>query len=241
MKKLKNLAFLLAVSSMIFILPGCNNDEASPTGNVTLKLKGAGSPTFSGRLGGRTEATVTITDFQISIREVIFKSDGDDDGQADDSTDVVFFGPYQVDLLNGVDALTQTLGSASVPNGIYEEMRFKFHKDEDLATSEPLYDRSIYIAGTIDDVPFVMWHDTSENLDIEYPNGIAVQDNQVNLIVNFYVDQFLNSLKTIDISQAADGNQDGTIEIYPNDPDGNSDIADDLKDNIKEAADLLED
>ena len=55
------------------------------------------------------------------------------------------------------------------------------------------------------------------------------------------VDQFLNSLHEIDLSQAVDGNGDGLIEIHPNDPDGNKEIAELLKENIKEAADLLDD
>ena len=51
--------------------------------------------------------------------------------------------------------------------------------------------------------------------------------------------QFLSSLKQIDLNQALDGNKNGIIEIFPNDEDGNRDIADDLKDNIKETADLI--
>jgi hypothetical protein len=55
------------------------------------------------------------------------------------------------------------------------------------------------------------------------------------------MDQFLSSLNQIDIGLATDGNGDGVIEIYPNSEDGtdNRDIADQLKDNIKTAADLI--
>ena len=236
MKKL-----LMSILGLSFLVYGAGcSDDASPVGSVQLTLSATGSNSVNtgGRID-RTDGTAIITDFQISIRDVIFKTDADDDGNSDDSTDVVFSGPYQVDLLNGSDALSQTIGSAEVPNGVYQELRFKFHKDENLPTDAPLYDKSIYIAGTIDDVPFEMWHDTSENLDIGKSTGVVVNENNVSLNVVFNVDQFLSSLNTIDLTTATDGNDDGTIEIHPNDPDGNKDIADALKDNIKEAADLL--
>ncbi|NNK82710.1 MAG: hypothetical protein HKO92_06280, partial [Flavobacteriaceae bacterium] len=147
--------------------------------------------------------------------------------------------PYQVDLLNGSDALTQTIGNAFVPDGMYKEIRFKFHKDEDLPISNDLYDRSIYIKGTINGTPFEFWHDTSENLDIGRSTGVLVQDGMTNLTVQFEMSQFLSSLNNIDLSQATDDNNNGIIEIYTNDEDGNQDIAYELKENIKMAADLM--
>lgn len=223
-------------------LASCSEDDPSPVGTVNLSVRTSGSNTFtSARMMSRTKAEVVITDFQISIRDVIFKTDADDDGVSDDSTEVAFRGPYQLDLLNGSDAITETIGSAEIPNGIYEELRFKFHKDEDLSSDEPLYDKSIFVSGTIDGTPFEMWHDTSENLDVgKNSGGVVVSDNVVNLTVTFSIDQFMSSLVQIDLSDAVDGNQDGMIEINPNDRDGNKDIADDLKENIKEAADLLD-
>jgi len=166
-------------------------------------------------------------------------TDHDDDGLADDSTEIGFRGPYQLDLLNGSDAITQTIGTVEVPNGTYRQLRFKFHKDEDLASSEPLFDRSIFITGKINDKPFELWHDTSENLDVGKSTGVIVSGNEINLTVNFTVSQFLNSLHVIDLSTAEDKNQNGLIEINTNDPDGNKEIADLLKENIKVAADLL--
>lgn len=53
-----------------------------------------------------------------------------------------------------------------------------------------------------------------------------VQKGIVNFTVHFDISQFLNSLHDIDFSLATDDNGDGTIQIYPNDEDGNQDIAD---------------
>lgn len=237
MRKVRKFLVLVGVISMGFLTSCSENDNPSPTGKLNLKFTVSDFDMLNS--GGRTAAAVVITDFQISIRDVIFMTDHDNDGIADDSTEIGFRGPYQLDLLNGSDAITETIGTVGVPNGTYQQLRFKFHKDEDLASSEPLFDRSIFIAGTINDKPFELWHDTSENLDVGKSTGIIVNNNEVDLTINFTVSQFLNSNTDIDLSKAVDGNNDGLIEINPNDPDGNKEIAHDLKENIKMAADLL--
>lgn len=212
------------------------SDEKMNMGNVTLGFQSSGSTTINS--GGRLDATVEITDFKISVREVVFKNE-DDNMPEFDSIDVKFVGPYQLDLLSQTEALQQTIGSAEIPNGTYQELRFKLHKDEDLSPLDELYDRSIFLKGTIDGTPFEMWHDTSENMDVGRSTGVVVLNNNVSITVNFQIDQFLNSLHNIDLTQAKDGNGDGLIEINPNDDDGNKELADLLKENIKMAADLL--
>lgn len=228
---------LLASVVLVFILQSCSSNEPSALGIVNLNIKSEGSTIIN--TGGRLAGTVEITDFRISIRDVAFKKE-DDAAPNFDTLDIKFRGPYQLDLLKGGTALSETIGSSEIPNGTYQEIRFKFHKDEDLAPTDKLFDRSIYLAGTIDGVPFEMWHDTSENLDVGRSRGVQVQDNQVNLTIVFNIDQFLESLHLIDLTLAVDGNSDGLIEINTNDPDGNKDIADLLKENIKEAADLMD-
>ena len=79
----------------------------------------------------------------------------------------------------------------------------------------------------------------SENFDVENTGGIVIAGDDVEVDVQFVMDQFLNSLHTIDLATAVDADENGLIEINPDDDDGNGDIADKLKENIKEAADLI--
>ncbi len=233
---MKNLNFKILYLLSILVLSCSNNDE---NGGVNLTISASNSSASKLTSGIKTaNAEVVFTDFKISIRDVVFKND-DDINSSLDTDEIQFRGPYQIDLLDNTDALSQTIGNAFVPDGKYKEMRFKFHKDEDLPASNDLFDKSIYIEGTIDGTPFVFWHDTSENLDVGRSTGVLVQGNTVNFTVQFNISQFLSSLNQIDLSQATDNNNDGLIEIFPNDEDGNQDISDALKDNIKMAADLL--
>ena len=233
---MKDLNFKILYLLSILVLSCSNNDE---NGGINLVISASNSSASKLTSGIKTaNAEVVFTDFKISIRDVVFKND-DDINSSLDTDEIQFRGPYQIDLLDNTDALSQTIGNAFVPDGKYKEMRFKFHKDEDLPASNDLFDKSIYIEGTIDGTPFVFWHDTSENLDVGRSTGVLVQGNTVNFTVQFNISQFLSSLNQIDLSQATDNNNDGLIEIFPNDEDGNQDIADALKDNIKMSADLL--
>jgi hypothetical protein len=218
----------------------CSND--SNEGKIQLKLSALNNTGNAGKSifpTGKGNENVVFTDFKISIRDVVFKNDDDPDSNLD-TDEIQFRGPYQVDLLNGSDALTQTIGTAFVPDGLYKELRLKFHKNEDLPDTDELFEKSIIIAGTIDGTPFVFGHDTTENLDIGRSTGVEVIDGTVNFTVTFNISQFLNSFNEIDLSLAKDNNQDGVIEIFPNDEDGNQDIADKLKENIKATADIID-
>ncbi len=224
--------------TLVVLLASCSNEDEG--GKIQLKLTAVnGSAGKSAVLIGKGNENVIFTDFKISIRDVVFKNDDDPNSNLD-TDEIQFRGPYQVDLLDDSDALTQTIGTAFVPDGIYKELRFKFHKDEDLPAENDLFDKSIYMEGTIDGTPFVFWHDTSENLDVGRDTGVQVTNGTVNFTVTFDISQFLNSFNQIDLSTATDNNQDGLIEIYPNDEDGNQDIADQLKENIKTTADVID-
>ncbi|WP_222983412.1 DUF4382 domain-containing protein [Flagellimonas meishanensis] len=222
------------------LVASCSSDDMDES-RIRLKVgatNAVGASAKSVNLEQKNNANVVFTDFRISIRDVVFKNDDDPNSNLD-TDEIQFRGPYQIDLLNGGDAITQTIGDVVVPDGTYKELRFKFHKDEDLPATDDLFDRSIYIEGTINDVPFVFWHDTSENLDVGRSTGVQVAGGVIDFTVTFSMSQFLSSLKEIDLSLAVDGNENGIIEIFPNDDDGNQLIAKDLKDNIKETADLI--
>jgi len=234
---MKNTCYVMACL-LILLVMSCSKDSVNGSG-INLSFSAINPINTNSTVSTRnTNANVVFTDFKISIRDVVFKND-DDSNSSLDTDEIQFRGPYQIDLLNGSDALSQTIGNAFVPDGRYKELRFKFHKDEDLPVTNALFDRSLYIEGTIDGIPFIFWHDTSENFDVGRATGVLVQDGVVNLTVQFDISQFLNSLNQIDLSQATDDNNNGIIEIFPNDEDGNQDIAQNLKENIKRSADLM--
>jgi hypothetical protein len=224
---MKRISIFLAA---IMLLSSCDKDSW----NVKLAFKGE-KGTMGAVLKSSAEVNLEITDFRLSVRDVEFKMDESDL----DSNEVQFRGPYDIDLMSPTDAVSQTIGNIEIPDGTYKVLRFKLHKSENRPVNDVLYKRSVFIKGTINGAPFEFWHDTSENFDIENPDGIVVSNNQVNVIVRFNIDQFLNSLHTIDLSTASDSDEDSLIEINPDNDDNNGDIAEKLKENIKMSADLI--
>jgi len=221
----------LGVGLLILLASSCAKDN----GGVSLSINSKNN-TYSAKKSLKI-GDVVISDFSLSIRDVEFKQDESDL----DTADVEFRGPFELDLLLNSNALSQTIGDLDLVDGTYSVLRFKLHKSRDWLQTSKLYDRSLYLAGTINGKNFEFWHDTSENLDIENSAGIVVNGNTVNVVVTFDIDLFLNSLHQIDLSTAVDGDEDGLIEINPDNDDGNSDLADQLKDNIKLAADMIKD
>jgi len=223
---------LLTIFVAVLFVIACSSDD-DDSGGVNLTVKGINQTLKASE--ATTVADVKITDFRLSFRDVEFKLDESDLTGAE----FEFRGPYDVDLMSETEALSQSIGSVELPDGTYKVLRFKLHKSTDREASDVLYNRSMYMQGTIDGTPFEFWHDTSENFDIENPGGIVISGSMVNVTVQFTMDQFLNAMHTIDLSQARDEDEDGLIKINPDDDDGNGDIADDMKDNIKMAADLI--
>ena len=59
--------------------------------------------------------------------------------------------------------------------------------------------------------------------------------------LDFDLSLLFNSVGGIDLTQAADGNEDGLIEISPQDPDGNNALANEIRNRMKALIDLLDD
>lgn len=238
---------LVSIIVVAAVLGGC----ALPGGSgVTVRYQSSvdGSPARAAARStsllraSQVAAGIEFDSFKLSIEEVAFKVDEND---PDNPNDVYFIGPYVLDLLDSTGPLAQTIGNTIVPPGNYEELRFKLHKTIAPTTITELFDRSIFLSGTINGTPFEMWHDAGENLDVGKATGIVVDDGPLVVTVDFQLTSFLDQAAAggvlIDLTTATDGNGNGIIEINPVSGDGavNINLAEDLKDNIKLVADLL--
>ncbi|MCK0136798.1 hypothetical protein [Arenibacter sp. S6351L] len=232
-------------------LTGCTKDDPmGKNGQLAISAKSNYvSPT------GKTATTdkastnsVVLSDFLLNLKEFELELDiddqeddneqWDDDGYFDFEDEIELEGPFELDLLAGeISFLT-----ASVPMGKYEEIEFKFDKSTD-ETSE-LFEKSILIKGTINNIPFVFWHNFEDELELDFEDpqfDITVSSGTENLSIEFDLSLLFNSVNGVNLSQAVDGNNNGTIEISPVDTDGNNEIAQELRDRFKDFIDLLDD
>ncbi len=248
---MKGVLAILLISSLSLV--GCSSESNDPnSGQLRVGIR-SNPDLITRATDSRAEAAILITEFKMNLKEFELELDDEfedpeswdddsddwnDDGHYDYMDEFEFEGPFELDLMSG----QVTFITANVPNGVYEELEFKFHKGTD--SSSELFGKTILIRGTIDDIPFEFWDDFWDEIEVDFSNpqiDITVQNDVNSVVIFFDLNSVINAAGGVDLSTAQDGNQDGLIEIYHNDPDGNSDLAQLLRNKIRDHIDLIDD
>lgn len=260
--------YLKSLSSAFLVLllfTNCSDDtDDAPNGQLRLSAKA----TFTGGTSAKsttaktinedleiTEFLVNISEFELELDDDSYEMDDDafemddddsfddddfwdDDGYLDSDDEIELEGPFELDLLEG----QITFINVEVPNGRFEEVEFEFDASTDAQSD--LFGKSILIRGTFEGTPFEFWHNFEEELEVDFDDpslDIVINGDTENLVIDFDLSLLFNSNLGIDLTQAQDGNQDGLIEISPTDGDGNNELAQQIKERIKDVIDLLDD
>ncbi len=253
MKQLNQMLGLALLSA--FTLISCSKEESSSdSGKLALSAKSTTSATSSSKQGTTSKSVadgIEITDFIINLVEFELEidveelemegdqnEDWDDDGYFDFEDEIELEGPFTLDLMAGQISFL----NVTVPNGRYEEVEFKINKSKDV--NSEIFDKSVLIKGFVNDVPFIFWHDFMDEIEIDFEDptvDVTISNNTENLVIDFNLTLLFNSVNGIELSGATDGNKDGIIEISPRDEDGNNDLAQAIRNRMKDIIDLLED
>ncbi len=234
--------FILALST--FVLVSCSKDDSSNSTDETASTLVGAKATF---VSGRAFSDIEVTKFLVNVEDFELEFDNDDDfGDDDDGgiggnyfSDIELEGPFVLDLSE--PNLVFPIATIDVPVGQYEELEFDITRNKE--PNNELFQRSILIEGTINGTPFVFWHNFEEDVEIEFEDTnlpINIENDGENLIINFDL-TFLFNTNVINLSGATDNNGDGIIEISPTDQDGNNALANQIKEIMKDAIDLLDD
>lgn len=163
-----------------------------------------------------------------------FEDNEDDRFDFDDEFELR--GPFELNLSQDV----VTIVEVEIPVGEYKEVEFEMERSND-PTSD-LYQKSILMRGTISGTPFEFFHTLEEDFEVDYEdqgqNLVITEDNSNSVIFDFDLVAVFNQ---VDLTGAADGNGNGTIEISPEDNDGNRQLANRIKNAIEQYVDLLDD
>ncbi|WP_295337557.1 hypothetical protein [Flavobacterium sp.] len=241
---MKNMKTFLALFALMAVMASCSNDSGSADSSMKILARGIYNPTAANRNanGVTMNSSVVLSSFKINLKEIEFEfAEGFDDDNNDSSDDDGFYngddefelnGPFELDLLNQNAVVT----TVTIPNGTYEEVEFKLHKNNN--SNSPMFNKSVEITGTINGTPFVFWHNVDEDFEIDYEDtnqNLVVSNNSYDIVFNFNLNQVLSM---VDLSGAVDGDGDGLIEIGPNDTDGNQALANLIANSIEESCDL---
>lgn len=249
----KKTTLLMSIMALFLVL-SCSSDKVgSNVGTLNLSANSTFTNSTAKISGSKIAAgNIVIEDFKMNIGkfelEVDVEDDSyndddeneqwDDDGYYDYEDELELMGPYELDLMSGQISFL----NVTAPTGVYDELEFKFDVSTD--PSSDLFGKSVLISGTIDGTPFVFWHNFDDEIEVDFENpqfDISISQVSENIVINFDLGQILDSVNGVDLSLATDGNQDGTIEISPEDPDGNNQLAEALRNKIKAYINLFED
>jgi hypothetical protein len=218
------------------------------TANLIIKA----SANYSTLKAGSNLAQVELSKFMVNIEKIELEYDDDQfenesenesensDQHEDLYEDTEFYGPFELNLLGGTSEIRIT--DAAVPYDTFEEIEFDMAKGR--VEGSELFGKSILAEGSIDGVPFIFWHDTDDEFEVDYPDtnqDLIITGNAEGIVINFNLDRVFGVTSSIDLSSAIDGNNDGLIEIYPGDPDGNSQLAHSIKELIHDHTELGDD
>lgn len=234
---------LFVIVFSTFVLVSCSTDDSSDSINETASTLVGAKANFN---SGRVLNDLEVTKFLVNVEDFELEFDDDDFGDDDDGglggnffNDIELDGPFVLNLSD--PNLVFPIATVEIPVGQYEELEFDITRNSD--SNSELFQRSILIEGTISGTPFAFWHNFEEDLEIEFEDTnlpINIDNDGENLIINFDL-SFLFNTDIIDLSSATDDNGDGFIEISPTDQDGNNALANQIKEIIKDAIDLLDD
>ena len=254
-RNFKTMASLFLATGLFFASCSSDNeDDGNPVhgqmAQVSLKAKADyNGASAKGMALAAAKANLEIAGFLVNISEIELEFDDDfmgdddddgfyghdDDGYFDFDDDLELKGPFELDLVSN----EFTFAVVDLPQAQFEELEFKFQKNRD--ENSALYGKTVLVHGTLEGMPFEFWHNFEEDAEIDFEDSnkdIIISSDNREIIINFNLDGLLAS---IDLSTAVDGNGDGLIEISPVDTDGNTLLARQIREQIKDFIDLLDD
>lgn len=234
--------FALSVIALVLVaFASCQKDEDDGKSKVQLVVKSSTTLPTPVPTKNALNQGIVIEKFLVNIDEIEFDVTDEWEEKLNDSIIEAqeLQGPYLINLMSA-DALNGlSLGSTLIPNAAYEEVEFEFDRCLNSSNQE-MYNKSIYITGKINDVPFKLWYKDEVEFEISLANNanFVLNEQNLKLYIDFNIAQIINNLTTFNLSTAKDGNNNGTIEIGPDDADGNNDLAEKIIEALQESIEL---
>lgn len=244
-------ATLFAFSTCILLASCSDSDDQAPSeGNSNAKLFATSSNGSAGSSSARVNTTgFSTTEFTVATSELKLKyaakaeiGSGISLGNISLKTNVnssLQNSSSQTKTLtiiaNG-SSKTELIAEGETPEGTYAEAEFLLTKNTSVSSSDPKFNKSIWIEGKINNKQSVIWTDTEKTIRAmaESSNGVEVQRNS-EMVLDFDRSKLFSG---VDFNLAIDGNANGVVEIGPNGLDGNTLLYSKMMSNLDAAVKL---
>ncbi len=239
---IKRFTHVLMPLGLLLSVTACNDDDDMPRpGFSKVELHAAASSNSGGST--ITIGDFTVTDFIVGTQEVnmmylpaaaveagVTLENGtlrpNDDAPL---TRSVAEGQELVLVTEG-DLQTVKIGEGETPNGIYSDITFKLRKITGPIVNDVVSGKSFFLSGTWNDTPVIIFMENEESMLAPSRSAEGYEiSGQSSFILKFNLDRILAN---VNLNTAEDFNNNGVIEIGPNNTDANGSIYNMIRNNI---------
>ncbi|MBS9524288.1 hypothetical protein KI659_09700 [Litoribacter alkaliphilus] len=225
----KRILSLSLLSAMAVSLFSCNNNEQDQlVSNVTVSARAiaVNAPGPNQRnINGATFVTMDV-----GLRDVGLLEQGDQPNAAK----TISNGPHHFRLMRNTAPQTEQIGSAQIRHGEFDRLAVRLDRNQSFGV-DGSDGTSLFIVGSVNDRDLHIFTTAETVLSVDADGGpySITSDEQLYLNVD------MNTLFTgINFNDATDGNGDGTIEIEPDNVDGNAALYQQIMGNLPSAVSL---
>ncbi|WP_200974962.1 hypothetical protein [Echinicola sp. 20G] len=245
----RNIAKWMMPLSLGLMMMACSEDEEMPKeGNSQVTLKS----TAEGEAGSTSEnsrvdvGAMSVTSFQVGTKDVEMKyvsqaeiSAGISIGNGTLLTNLSAELGSEVakekslSLVEEGESKVEVIGEGETPNGNYTEVIFKLYQHSEASAESEMKNKSLLIMGEMEGKPTKVWLSAEKQLRAaaESTDGYQV-DGNTDMSVVFDMEALFEG---VDMTTALDANADGTVEIGPENVDGNGVLYSKVENNLESA------
>lgn len=233
---MKNRIFQAALlATFVLFNVACNKEKSDPVNGVSVKILTKYSPTNL----KRANQSIHIDEMWINISEIEFELKNYPDSLVNEDE---FKGPFEIKIIeNNMPKDIILSDNVKLPEGLYSEIEFEIDKNPkpNSITSQS----SIVIFGRVGSQPLEIKIAEDFEFEQEFDIPLAITNtSQITVSLIFDISMLFDPTKGgIDITQAIDGNQNGILEIGPNNIDGNENLYERIKELIEQLIDVEND
>ncbi|GGF23636.1 hypothetical protein [Echinicola rosea] len=203
----------------------CNNEDQDEAPNATVNVKARAIAENSVLEEGnpeenaRTIAGANIISTALSIDNVSLQASG----ETTTSASIPLEQPSIIDLslIESALPMTKAMGTVNLKQGDYTGITLQFKEDTELTETNSMYGKTLKIEGNVNSQLMSIHTDTEEMLSAAATSGAISISGDQEVFLNFDLNRLLEN---VDLTLAMDGNGNGTVEIEPDNLDGNRDI-----------------
>lgn len=234
---IKNLSHALLPLGLAAMMMACNDDDMPRHGFTRAEIQAI--PTTTSGASPITIGDFELEHFNIGVKNVemmflhydavaagVTLENGTLKPNSDSPLARSSSAAKQLVLANTGNIQSNTIGTGETPSGIYNEIKLSWSRSVDIYGPA----KSFFLSGKVNDKTVHIWLDGEEEVSIPAKSSTGYEiSGQTLFVIEFNLDKILAN---VNFDNATDFDNNGIIEIGPNNADANGSIYNVIRNNI---------